>query len=70
MPKVKVSEKYEIVIPQSIREKLSLKPGEEIEIQETEERKGISIKPSRPVKSFCGILKGMDTSFERDADRL
>ena len=68
MSTVKVSENYEIVIPESIRGQLKLMPGQEIEIHATE--KGIRIESQKPIQSFRGILKGMDTHFEREPDRL
>ena len=68
MSTVKVSENYEIVIPESIRKRLNLKPGQEIEIHESD--KGFQIKAAKNIQTYRGILKGMDTNFEREPDRL
>lgn len=57
MPRVTVSPKFQIVIPQQIREKLGLRPGQQIILLE---RDGIiTAIPDQPLEKFRGILKGM-----------
>lgn len=54
---VKVSPKYQIVIPKEIREKLALKPGEELQIYTLDGV--IRIHRPRSIQSLRGIAKGM-----------
>lgn len=64
MDTVKLSPKYQIVIPKRIREKMSLQPGEIFEVIGFKER--IELIPVRPMSSVRGFLKDSDPSFERD----
>ncbi|MBD3278470.1 MAG: AbrB family transcriptional regulator [Candidatus Aegiribacteria sp.] len=64
MNTVKLSPKYQIVIPKRIRERMSLKPGELFEVIGFEER--IELIPVRPMSSVRGFLKDADPSFSRD----
>ena len=69
MDSVKLSPKYQIVIPKRIRENMSLKPGERFEIISFEDC--IELIPIRPMKSMKGFLKGLDPSLVRDeSDRV
>jgi AbrB family looped-hinge helix DNA binding protein len=56
-PTVKVSSKYQIVIPKEIREELELKPGEELQIYSLDGV--IRLHRPRSIKSLRGIAKGM-----------
>ena len=67
MAAIKVSPKYQVVIPKQIREKLGLIPGQKMEALLYENR--IELIPVRPLKKLKGFLKGIDTSVEREADR-
>ena len=68
MESVKVSPKFQVVIPQSIRESLKINPGERIHVLQYENR--IEYIPERKMKSMRGFLKGIDTSVKRDQDRI
>ena len=68
MAQVTVSPKFQVVIPQEIREALSLQPGEKLEVFRYENR--IELIPVRPIREMRGFLRGMDTTLERDRDRL
>jgi AbrB family looped-hinge helix DNA binding protein len=68
MQSVTVSPKYQVVIPKSIREALHLRPGQKMRIVEYEGR--IELIPERDIKELRGFLKGINTDFERDEDRL
>jgi AbrB family looped-hinge helix DNA binding protein len=68
MSAVKVSPKYQVVIPKQIREKLKLIPGQRLEALLYENR--IELIPVRPVKKLKGFLKGIDTSVDRETDRV
>lgn len=65
---VKISPKFQVVIPKEIREKLGLKPGQKVQTIVYDDR--IELIPVRPIKQMKGFLKGIDTSIERDEDRI
>lgn len=65
---VKVSTKYQVVIPQPIRQILNIRPGEKMEIIPHENR--IEFIPVRKIKNMRGFLKGINTTIEREKYRL
>lgn len=66
--KATISPKYQVVIPRELREKLQLKPGEKVEFLQYENR--IEMIPVRDIKKMRGFLKGIDTTVEREKDRV
>lgn len=68
MQLVTVSPKYQVVIPKSVREALKLYPGQKMQIVEYAGR--IELIPERDIKEFRGFLKGIDTAFKREEDRV
>jgi AbrB family looped-hinge helix DNA binding protein len=68
MGTVTLSPKFQVVIPKPVREKLSLSPGQRIQVVAYDGR--IELIPLRPMKEMRGFLKGIDTSVERESDRL
>lgn len=68
MQTVTVSPKYQVVIPKSIRETLQLSPGQKMHVVEYEGR--IELIPDRNIKELRGFLKGINTKFEREEDRV
>ncbi len=68
MNTVTVSPKFQVVIPQMIRKSLGLQPGQKIQAILYENR--IELIPIQPMQSRRGFLKGIDTSIEREADRV
>ena len=67
MTVVTVSPKFQVVIPQAIREALGLEPGQKVQALQYLDR--IEFIPVRPLKALRGFLKGIDTTVERDEDR-
>lgn len=67
METVKVSPKFQVVIPRKVREKLGIRPGEKIQVFLYEYR--IEFVPVKPMKRVRGFLQGIDTTVERDKDR-
>ena len=65
---VKLSPKFQVVIPQSIREALNLIPGEMLRVLRYSDR--VEFIPIRPIKEMRGFLRGIDTVIEREDDRL
>jgi AbrB family looped-hinge helix DNA binding protein len=68
METVTLSPKYQVVIPLVIREALGLKPGEKLRVLRYGDR--VELIPARSVKDLRGLLRGMDTTIEREGDRL
>jgi len=65
---VTVSPKYQIVIPKVVREALAIEPGQKIQVIHYLNR--IELVPIRQMKSARGFLSGIETSIEREDDRL
>jgi AbrB family looped-hinge helix DNA binding protein len=68
MPTVTVSPKFQVVIPQEVREALGIRPGEKMQVFQHENR--IELVPVRPIREMRGFLRGIDTTVERDPDRV
>jgi AbrB family looped-hinge helix DNA binding protein len=68
MTTVTISPKYQIVIPKEIRQKLKLKPGQKLQIIQIGDR--LEFITVKSIKETRGFLKGIDTSIEREEDRL
>ncbi len=68
MSSVKISPKYQVVIPKKVRESLKLKPGQKLQIILYRNR--IELIPEIKISDMRGFLKGINTQFERDEDRL
>jgi len=68
MHTVTVSPKYQVVIPKLIRETMKLRPGQKLRVIEYEGR--IELIPDRDISELRGFLKGINTEFEREDDRL
>jgi len=69
MGTVTVSSKFQVVIPEAVRRKLKIKPGEKVVVLEKD---GIvHLIPVKPIKELRGFAKGVSTKSIRDeADRL
>jgi AbrB family looped-hinge helix DNA binding protein len=65
---VTVSPKFQVVIPREVREQLQLQPGQKIQTVVYGDR--IELIPLRPMRQMRGFLKGIDTSVEREDDRV
>ncbi|MBW1785514.1 MAG: AbrB/MazE/SpoVT family DNA-binding domain-containing protein [Deltaproteobacteria bacterium] len=68
MQTVTVSPKYQVVIPKGIRKSLQLRPGQKMLVVEYDGR--IEFIPERDITELRGFLKGIDTAFEREEDRV
>ena len=64
MDTVKVSPKFQVVIPKKVRQALDLKPGEELQIYILD--RSIRLHRPRSIKELRGIAKGMQW---KDEDR-
>jgi len=66
---VTLSSKYQIVIPQDVRKKMDLKPGQKIVVVEKDGV--VHLIPQRPIKEMRGFVKGVDTrKLRNEEDRF
>ena len=68
MTTVKISPKYQVVIPAELRREMGLKPGQRLQVVRLGER--IEMIPVRKMSKSRGFLKGLDTTVKREEDRL
>ncbi|MBK5101517.1 MAG: AbrB/MazE/SpoVT family DNA-binding domain-containing protein [Desulfobacteraceae bacterium] len=68
MQTVTLSPKYQVVIPKSVRNVLNLRPGQKMQVIEYNGR--IEFIPERDIAELRGFLKGINTEFEREEDRI
>ena len=67
MQTVRVSPKFQVVIPKELRERLKLRPGQELAIYEIEGQ--IRLEISRKPKSLRGLARGVQwEKSDRDHD--
>ena len=66
MDTVTFSLKFQVVIPQAIREALHLTAGEKFRVLHYADR--VEFICIRPIKQMRGFLRGMDTNLEREGD--
>jgi AbrB family looped-hinge helix DNA binding protein len=64
---VTVSPKFQVVIPRPVRDHLRLRPGQKMQVIEYSGR--VELIPERDISELRGFVKGIDTSFNREADR-
>ncbi len=68
MQTVTLSPKYQVVIPKSVRNGLNLRPGQKMQVIEYNGR--IEFILERDIDELRGFLKGINTEFEREEDRI
>ncbi len=68
MQSIKISSDYQIVIPKQIRESFKLVPGQKIKIIPFDDR--IELIPEKKPVEMRGFLKGINTDFTRETERL
>ena len=68
MKSVKVSPKFQVVIPKDVRQSMRLKPGMRLGVIQYARR--IELVPLRPIRSLRGMARGINTDVPRDEDRV
>ena len=68
MTTVTLSTKYQVVIPADVRQRLGLRPGKKYQVVSYGDC--IEFVPVRKIKEMRGALKGIDTTIEREKDRI
>lgn len=65
---VTLSPKFQVVIPLPVRRTMGLRVGQKMQVVEYEGR--IELIPDRDIAELRGFLKGINTEFEREEDRV
>ena len=68
MEMVKISPKFQVVIPKRLRNALKLSVGQKVQMVVYDGR--IEMIPLRNISEMKGFLKGIDTTVEREPDRI
>jgi AbrB family looped-hinge helix DNA binding protein len=68
MQTVTVSPKFQVVIPRPVRDHLHLRPGQKMQVVEYAGR--VELIPERDISELKGFVKGINTAFVREADRV
>ena len=68
MDTVTISPKFQVVIPQAVREAMKLSPGEKMRVLQFGNR--VELIRVRAPKEMRGLLAGMDIAIPRDTDRV
>ena len=68
MNSVTVSPKFQVVIPRAVRDRLHLRPGQKMQVVEHAGR--VELIPERDIAELKGFVKGINTSFAREKDRI
>ncbi len=68
MEAVKISPKFQVVIPKKLRGALRLSLGQKVQMVVYGNR--IEMIPLRKPSEMKGFLKGIDTAVEREPDRV
>ena len=64
---VTVSPKFQVVIPQAVREQLHIEAGRKLQVIAYDNR--IELLPIEAPRSLRGFLPGLETSVPRETDR-
>jgi len=65
---VTVSPKFQVVIPQAVREQMHISAGQKMQVITIDRR--IELLPIETATSARGFLAGIDTTIVREADRV
>jgi AbrB family looped-hinge helix DNA binding protein len=68
METVTISPKYQVVIPSRVRQTLGVEPGQKVKVFLYDNR--VEMIPGKPIEEARGFLRGIDTTIEREADRV
>lgn len=68
METVKVSPKYQVVIPRKARRELGIRPGQRIQVLLYQGH--LEFIPLKKIKQMRGFLEGIDTTIEREPNRI
>ena len=67
MHTVKISSKYQVVIPKEVRDKMAISAGQKLQLIFYKDR--IEFIPIRSIREMRGFVKGIQTNLPREKDR-
>ena len=59
---------FQVELPREVRESLGIQPGQKIQVLLYNDR--IEFIPVKPLRQMRGFLEGIDTTVERENDRV
>lgn len=65
---IKVSSKFQVVIPKEIRRNMNIKAGQILQIFQFGDK--LELMPIKNLKTSRGFLKGIDVNITREKDRV
>ncbi len=68
MQAVTVSPKFQVVIPRAVRKSMKIHPGQKMQVVEYDGR--VELIPERDITELQGFVKGINTDFKREKDRV
>ena len=68
MTTVTISPKFQVVIPRDVRKSLGISAGQKVQVVALGDR--IEFILVMPPKALRGFVRGIETSVERDKDRI
>ena len=68
MHTVRISPKFQVVIPLPVRKALGLAAGTKVQVFQYENR--IEFIPEKKVRKMRGFIRGIDTTVARERDRV
>ncbi len=68
MSVVTISCRYQIVIPRDVRERLGLRPGQQLRAIALDGR--VALIPLDPIEATRGFARGVDATVAREGDRV
>ncbi len=68
MDTVTLSSKFQVVIPERVRRTLGLAAGEKLRVFAYGNR--VELVPVKSIKALRGFARGLDTTIDREPDRL
>ncbi|MEF8729921.1 MAG: AbrB/MazE/SpoVT family DNA-binding domain-containing protein [Accumulibacter sp.] len=68
MLSVTVSPKFQVVIPQAVREQMQITAGQKMQVLTIDRR--IELLPIETAQAARGFLAGIDTTVVREGDRV
>ena len=67
MERVKISPKFQVVVPRPVRDSVDITPGQRLQVVRYGDR--MAFVPVREIGEMRGFLAGIDTRLEREPDR-
>ncbi len=63
MPRVRVGPKYQVVIPKAVRQKVRIRPGDVVDVNQSKGQINIRLDAKTYLDKYAGILAGAYDEF-------